>query len=182
MDPGSVAVAWVLNLGYGAACLADDEPGATMRVAILTGGANTRVLRPGRHDGRYPRGRRLPRTPREAGIDGADHPVASRASVRIWWPVHSREGGRRPGGIHGNISSPAATGRGGQSINSVVVSPEGDVLGHTKRHVVAFGEFLYFREQLKWLYRPHIRPYDLTPGARPLCSMWAARARADHLL
>jgi apolipoprotein N-acyltransferase len=171
---GPVAVAWVLNLGYGAACLADDEPGATMRVAICQPaeripGYYGRVAMTGvTHEVGVYRG-----LLEEAGIDGAD---------LILWPesgvsedlVASSFARGVVGDLAASMGAHIITGchrqEGDRYYNSVVlVSPEGDVLGqYHKRHVVAFGEFLYFREQLKWLYERYpIRPYDLTPGAAP---------------
>ena len=178
-----MAVAWVLNLGYGAACLADDEPGATMRVAICQPaeripGYYGRVAMTGvTHEVGVYRG-----LLEEAGIDGAD---------LILWPesgvsedlVASSFARGVVGDLAASMGAHIITGchrqEGDRYYNSVVlVSPEGDVLGqYHKRHVVAFGEFLYFREQLMAI---RALPHCPTRQARRRC-IRRARARVDHL-
>lgn len=55
----------------------------------------------------------------------------------------------------------------GRNYNTVgLVDPTGTVRQvYIKRHLLAFGEFLPFRERLKLLYKRYpIRPYDISPG------------------
>lgn len=169
-----VLVVWALNVGYGAIRLNEPAPGPTLRVAVCQPaeripGFYGRVAMSGVHHevGVY-RG-----LLDEAGIESADLILLPESGVSEDLVTNAFARGL-VGDLAAERGAHIITGchrqEGDRFFNSVVlVSPEGEVRGqYDKRHIVAFGEFLYFREQLEWLYRRYpIRPYDLTPGAAP---------------
>ncbi len=63
---------------------------------------------------------------------------------------------------------PGAPAREADHFNGLgLFSPEGKLEGkYRKRHLVGFGEYLPFRQQLQGIYKHFpVRPYDVTPGA-----------------
>lgn len=170
-----VAVVWAFNVGYGSFRLHETAPARpTLRVAICQPAE------------------RIPGYYGRVSMSGVDHEVAvyrglleeaqigevdlillpeSGVSEDLVASPYARGVVAELGAAHGaHIISGCHRQEGERYYNSVVhLSPKGEVLGqYHKRHIVAFGEFLYFREQLDWLYRRYpIRPYDLTPGAAP---------------
>lgn len=178
-----VLLAWGANLGYGALRLNQNFPGETMKIAVCQPaeriqGYYGRVAMSGTHHevaayrgllseprGSDPdTGERLPpiMDPElilfpESGV--SDDIVTSQFARGIVAKLAAQYDAHIITGCHRNEN--------GTRYNSVVhISPDGEVRGqYHKRHIVAFGEFLYFREKLDWLYRHYpIRPYDLSPG------------------
>jgi apolipoprotein N-acyltransferase len=166
------AALWALNLGYGVLRLAPPEDGPALRVAI----AQPAKLMPAFYSDSI-RSLGLPaevRLYRElldgAGVDRADLVMLPESGlsadlVSSDWLRSQASGLARPYGAW------LATGchhlQGKQEYNGVaLVDPRGELRGtYDKRHLVAFGEYLPFRQQLAWLYKSYpIRPFDVTPG------------------
>jgi len=166
------AALWVLNVGYGLLRLAPPEEGRALRVAIvqpakLMPAFYSDDVRP------FP----LPdevRLYREllanAGVERADLIMLPESGLSADlvsgdWKRSQASELARPYGAY------LATGchhlRGTLEYNGVaLIDPDGKLRGtYDKRHLVAFGEYLPFRQQLAWLYRSYpIRPRDVMPG------------------